>query len=118
MDEITSYEVIFVNLPKNWLGGHASMGDIALTVPWYLYLLMGKTLGCYFKVLSPYEQAAQCNKKTFLYEIVIPAQKLIKNFYFRIFIEKWSKELKTFGNSPLPQCHKLLIPHVLSWQFG
>ena len=79
---------------------------------------MGKTLGCYFKVLSPYKQAAQCNKKTFLYEIVIPAQKLIKNFYFRIFIEKWSKELKTFGNPPLPQCHKLLIPHVLSWQLG
>ena len=79
---------------------------------------MGKTLGCYFKVLSPYEQAAQCNKKTFLQEIEIPAQKLIKNFYFRIFIEKWSKELKTFGNSPLPQCHKLLIPHVLSWQLG
>ena len=48
--------------------------------------------------------------------LTVPVQKFIKSFYFRIFIEKWSKELKTFENSPLRQRHELLIPHVLSWQ--
>ena len=48
--------------------------------------------------------------------LTVSVQKFIKSFYFRIFIEKWSKELKSFESSPLPQRHELLIPHVLSWQ--
>ena len=38
--------------------------NMALKLPWYCYLLMEKCLDRYFKVHSPYYQAAQCNQKT------------------------------------------------------
>ena len=37
--------------------------NMALKLPWYFYLLIEKSLGCYFQVWSPYYQAAQCNQK-------------------------------------------------------
>ena len=38
--------------------------NMALKLNQYFYLLMEKPLGCYFQVLSPFYEAAQCNQKT------------------------------------------------------
>ena len=38
--------------------------NMALKLPRYFYLLMEKSLGCYFQVWSPYYQVAQYNQKT------------------------------------------------------
>ena len=39
---------------------------MALKLLWYFHLLMGKPLGCYFQIWSPYYQVAQCNLKTLI----------------------------------------------------
>ena len=39
---------------------------MALKLLWYFHLLMGKPLGCYFQIWSPYYQVAQCNEKTLI----------------------------------------------------
>ena len=44
------------------------MRDMALKLPRYFYLLMEKPLGRYFKVWSPYYQAAWCNHKNTYWE--------------------------------------------------
>ena len=38
--------------------------NMTLKLTQYFYLLMGKPLGCYFEVQSPYNHTAQCNQKT------------------------------------------------------
>ena len=43
-----------------------ALPNMALKLPWYFYLLMGKPLCCSFQVWSPYYQAAT-RKHLFLY---------------------------------------------------
>ena len=41
-----------------------SMSDIALNLPWYFWLLMGKSHGYYFQIWSPNYRVAQFNQET------------------------------------------------------
>ena len=61
---MTPWDLRNIHTTRNSCRDALSCANMALKLPWYLYLLMEKPLGRYFQVWSPYYQAAQCKQKT------------------------------------------------------
>ena len=63
---MTPRELRNIHATRNSCKDALACANMALKLSGYFYLLMEKPLGCYFGLLSPYYQTAQCNQKTLI----------------------------------------------------